>query len=93
MALKEMISSWDDGVKSYESGDYSTALGYFQSISEPSAKIYFNLSCVSAKLGRIRDSIKVTIPRGINPLYRLPFVCLILRLQLNLCRFRPTFNI
>ncbi|XP_033732264.1 neutrophil cytosol factor 2-like [Pecten maximus] len=54
MALKETISVWYDGVKAFEDGDFAGALDTFLSISDPSARILFNI----ARVSKLNDSVK-----------------------------------
>ncbi|OWF41894.1 neutrophil cytosol factor 2-like [Mizuhopecten yessoensis] len=54
MALKENISVWLDGVQAFESEDFAGARETFLSISDPTARILFNIARVSS----LNDSVK-----------------------------------
>lgn len=54
MALKETIGVWHDGATAFEDGDLAGALDTFLTISDPSARILFNI----ARVSKLNDSVK-----------------------------------
>ncbi|XP_063795831.1 neutrophil cytosol factor 2 isoform X2 [Pseudophryne corroboree] len=56
MALVEIMRLWSEGVSAADKGDWSEALKSFTSITEPRAKICFNIGCCHLVMGDLRGA-------------------------------------
>ena len=60
MSLKDMIEYWNLGVEHALQGSYQEALDVFTEISEPGARIYFNMSSAFLRLGNLEQAEKAS---------------------------------
>nr|DBA18004.1 TPA: hypothetical protein GDO54_016305 [Pyxicephalus adspersus] len=58
MALVEIMKLWSEGVAAADKGDWSGALKSFTTITEPRAKICFNIGCCHLVTGNIQEAEK-----------------------------------
>ncbi|KAM9324720.1 neutrophil cytosol factor 2 [Gastrophryne carolinensis] len=58
MALVEIMRVWSDGVAAADKGDWRGALHSFTSITEPRAKIFFNIGCCHLVTGNLKEAEK-----------------------------------
>jgi len=59
MSLKETIEQWQSGVEKAEMGRYEEAVDCFTEMSEPGARIYFNIASMFLRLGNLEDAERV----------------------------------
>jgi len=57
--MKENIMYWAEGVERAESGDNARALERFAYITEPFARIFYNMAAIHLRLGNINQAEKV----------------------------------
>jgi len=59
MSSKEDLLDWNDGVKSYDAGEYEKAVTFFDKItSSVGARIHFNLGMCYGAMGSAQDAIQ-----------------------------------
>lgn len=58
MALVEMMWLWSEGVAAADKGDWKGALKSFTTITEPRAKICFNIGCCHIVMGDLQEAEK-----------------------------------
>ncbi|XP_018430686.1 PREDICTED: neutrophil cytosol factor 2 [Nanorana parkeri] len=58
MALVEIMRLWNEGVAAADKEDWSGALKCFTTITEPRAKISFNIGCCHLVMGNLQDAEK-----------------------------------
>ncbi|MEE6495906.1 hypothetical protein FKM82_002178 [Ascaphus truei] len=58
MALVEIMRLWSEGVSAADKGDWTGALHSFTSITDPRAKICFNIGCCHLVTGALHDAEK-----------------------------------
>ncbi|XP_075038347.1 neutrophil cytosol factor 2 [Mixophyes fleayi] len=56
MALVEIMRLWSEGVAAADKGDWIGALKSFNSITDPRAKIYFNIGCCHLVMGNMHGA-------------------------------------
>jgi len=57
--MKENIIYWSEGVERAEIGDNAGALERFSYITEPFARIFYNMAAIQLRLGNINQAEKV----------------------------------
>ena len=63
MSLKETIILWNSGVEAALAGNLEEAITEWLTMSEPGAKIHYNIASMHLKQGRLDQAIKVTLSR------------------------------
>ena len=59
MSLRQMIELWKAGVEQGEKGNFEAAIKEFLGISEPGARIYFNISNMYLRIGKLVEAEQV----------------------------------
>ena len=59
MSLKDTIEMWKIGVEKAEAGQYQEAIEAFLGMPEPGARIYFNVSSMYLRMGRLDEAERV----------------------------------
>lgn len=60
MSLKETIEAWNAGIAHAMAGQYSDAVDRWTEMSEPGAKIYYNIASMFIKLGNLDEAQSVS---------------------------------
>ena len=63
MSLRETIELWKEGVEKAEKEQYAAALECFNAISEPGARIHFNMASLHLELGDLLGAERVSLIR------------------------------
>lgn len=63
MSLKDTIELWKSGAEKAEAGRYQEAIETFLDMPEPGARIYFNVSSMYLRMGRL-DEAEAVRDRG-----------------------------
>ncbi len=63
MSLKDTIEHWTGGIAHAEAGQYAEAIDRWTEMSEPGAKIYFNMASMFLKLGDLQNAERVSVGR------------------------------
>ncbi|KAK3580916.1 hypothetical protein CHS0354_008206 [Potamilus streckersoni] len=53
---KDSFAKWQKGADMYQNGLYEDCIEILSSITEPSARIYYNISCAHLKLGNLQNA-------------------------------------
>ena len=59
MSMKENLVFWAEGVEKADKGDNAGALEHFSYITEPFARIYYNMAAIQLRQGNINQAEKV----------------------------------
>ena len=59
MSLKDTIEQWAAGIALAEAGQFEEAIDKWTSMSEPGARIYFNVASMFLKLGDLENAERV----------------------------------
>ncbi len=59
MSLKDTIELWKSGAEKAGAGQYSEAVDAFLEMPEPGSRIYFNVSSMYLRMGRLHEAEKV----------------------------------
>lgn len=72
MSLRETIELWKNGVKKAEDNQPADAIKLFLDISEPGARIYFNVANMYISLGNSIEAEKVRLTISNTPSFLHP---------------------